>query len=102
MKTRLFFASTFMFLFNIIYSQTTVSNENRLSIPREVSLEERLEGTYEVIITNSKITEAFTTDLLNVIETKREESRDVVYVLSPYTSIRIFSRQKINSPEFKK
>ena len=101
MKLHLLITLMLMFTLNIAHSQINTNSGNEIDVTKKLSLEEELEGTYEVIITNSKIKEAFTTDLLNTIEAKREENRDIMYVMSQYTSIRIFSREKINSLEFK-
>jgi hypothetical protein len=46
--------------------------------------------------------EVFTTETLKEIEARRGEHQDVVYQVSQYTTIRIYSRSKINSPGFKK
>ena len=101
MKTRLFFASAFLFCLSTFYSQTNSAKEP-LNVPKEVSLEEKLSGTYEIIPNNFKVTEVFTTEMLQVIEAKREEHQDVIYKYSEYTTIRIYSRSKINAPGFRK
>lgn len=82
-------------------AQVSNNSSNELNSSKKLSLEEEMEGTYEIIITNSKIKDAFTIDILSTIEAKREQNLDIMYVVSEYTSIRIFSRDKINSPEFK-
>ncbi|MGZ3898985.1 MAG: hypothetical protein ACXVNO_07330 [Bacteroidia bacterium] len=102
MKRRLFFAPAFLLCLSISFSQTNTAKESLLNIPKEVSLEEKLAGTYEVIPNNFKVTEVFTTEMLQTIEAKREEHQDVVYKYSEYTTLRIYSRSKINSPDFKR
>lgn len=101
MKARLFFVSAMLFCAGVSYSQTTTSPSAQTSIPKEISLEERLQGTYEIIRENYKVQEVFTTEMLKTIEAKRLEHQDVVYKYSDYTTIRIYSRSKINSPDFK-
>lgn len=101
MKLRLSATLALLLLLNISYAQSPVNSEKKKEIPKELSLEEKMEGTYQIIITDSKITEAFTTDLLPIIESKRHDTEDVYYEISKYTTIRIYSRAKINSPEFK-
>lgn len=100
-KKHLFLLCISVFLIGKEVISQTNTNSTELNTSKKLSLEEEMEGTYEIIITNSKIKEAFTIDILNTIEAKREQNRDIMYVVSEYTSIRIFSRDKINSPEFK-
>ena len=83
------------------YSQININSGNEIDVTKKLSLEEELEGTYQMIANNSKVVEAFTTDLLKIIESKREDNRDVTYQVSQNTSVIIFSREKINSKEFK-
>lgn len=80
-----------------IFSQ---NNTTDLKNPPDLSLEQKLEGTYQIIIMDPKRQEVFTTDFLKIIEEKRENNRDVIYDYSPYTRFLIYSRSKINSPEF--
>jgi hypothetical protein len=103
MRTRLFATSAFLLFLTAGYSQNKSASEPSNVIPKEVSLEERLEGTYEIIPNKTtKIVEVFTTETLKEIEARRGEHQDVVYEVSQYTTIRIYSRSKINSPGFKK
>lgn len=101
MKIRLSATLAFLLLLNISYAQNPVNSEKKKEIPKELSLEEKMEGTYEIIPSNNKLQEAFTTEILKEIEAKREEHQDVIYNPSKNTSIRIYSRSKINSPQFK-
>lgn len=91
----------FMFTLNIAHSQTTNNSEIELNSSKKLSLEEEMEGTYQIVANDSKITEVFTTDIFKVIESKREDNRDVTFWAGKYTSIIVFSREKINSQEFK-
>jgi hypothetical protein len=103
MKTRLFAFAAFLMIGSAVYSQTSSQNNSKTGIPKEVSLEEKLEGTYEIIPNPStKIVEVFTTDILKEIEARREEHVDVIYEVSKLTTIRIYSRTKISSPGFRK
>lgn len=81
-------------------SQVTNNAVNELNSSKKLTLEQQLEGTYLVVANDNKVVEAFTTDLLQIIESKREDSRDVTYQASKNTSIIIYSREKINSQEF--
>jgi len=101
MKFPLIFILMFLFGFNIAFSQTTTNSENELNSSKKLSLEEEMEGTYQIVVNDSKITEVFTTDIFKVIESKREDNRDVTFWAGKYTSIIVFSREKINSQEFK-
>lgn len=93
MKIHLLITLILMFTLNVAYSQ--------INAAKEVSLEDKLEGTYQIIANDSKIVEVFSTDLLEIIESKREDNRDITYQASQNTSVIIFSRKKINSEEFK-
>lgn len=101
MKINLLITLTLMFTLNIAYSQVKANPVNKLNPAKEVSLEEKLEGTYQIISNDNKIVEVFSIDLLKIIEAKREDNRDVTYQASQNTSVIIFSREKINSKEFK-
>jgi len=57
-------------------------------------------GTYQFIISNRAKDEAFTKDVLILIESKRDQTKEVMLTLSPSTSIRIPSRTEINRREF--
>lgn len=59
------------------------------------------EGTFQFIVHNSKISPAFTTDVLVLIEEKRKTSEDVYYKLNEDVTIFIPSIQKIESEDFK-
>lgn len=91
-----FLTILFIFFINFGFSQNVTNKEEKPSL----TFEQRLEGTYEIIIMDPKKQEVFTTDFLKIIEEKREENRDVVYDVSPYTRFLIYSRAKINSPGF--
>ena len=59
--------------------------------------EQEMEGTYEIIRTNNKYEQVFTTELLAEIEKRRDDVKEVLYEVSPYVTIRIFPRSVINS-----
>lgn len=101
MRFHLLITLMFMFTLNIAHSQTTNNSEIELNSSKKLSLEEEMEGTYQIVANDSKITEVFTTDIFKVIESKREDNRDVTFWAGKYTSIIVFSREKINSQEFK-
>lgn len=86
----------FVLFANLVFSQ----NNNDKKEKSQLSLEQRLEGTYEIIIMDPKKQDVFTTDFLNIIEEKREENIDVVYDYSRYTRFVIYSKAKISSPGF--
>lgn len=83
-----------------VISQTN-TNSTELNTTKKLSLEEEMEGTFQIVINDSKVLDAFTTDILKTIEAMREDKRDVTYQATKNTSIIIFSRERINSNEFK-
>lgn len=101
MKIHLLITLMLMFALNIAYSQINTNSGNELNVTKKLSLEEELEGTYQMIPNDNKVVEVFTTDLLKIIESKREDNQDVTYQASQNTSVIIFSREKIKSREFK-
>lgn len=101
MKAQFFVTLALIFFANFLSSQTSHPPQSNSVTIKEPTLEEKMEGTYQIIITDNKIAEAFTTDILPIIESKRQDTEDVYYEISKYTTIRIYSRAKINSPEFK-
>jgi hypothetical protein len=84
----------------VSFAQVSNTATNDLGPTEQISFEKKIEGTYEIIILDPKIQEIFTYDFLKIIEEKREEDRDVIYDVSQYTRFLIYSRSKINSPEF--
>jgi hypothetical protein len=57
-------------------------------------------GTFQFISREGQPQEIFTSDVLKLIEEKREEDKEVVIVLSENTRVRILSRKTISSPNF--
>jgi hypothetical protein len=57
-------------------------------------------GTYQFIVYDSKITPAFTNNILYFIEKERKQSTDVVIPLSEHVNLFIPSKDKINSETF--
>lgn len=57
-------------------------------------------GTYQFIITNPKLSQAFTTEILYFIEKERKDTQDVVITISEYVELYIPSRNKIQSKDF--
>ena len=102
MKNILYPFITVMFLISInMKSQVNTDSLIKSNSVKKISLDEELDGTYQFVVNDSKITEVFTTDIFKVIESKREDNRDVTFWAGKYTSIIVFSREKINSQEFK-
>lgn len=58
-------------------------------------------GTFQFIISeNADHLEVFTDNILTLIEENRLENDENIVVLSPYTRVRILSRNQINKPGF--
>lgn len=57
-------------------------------------------GTFQFIIKKGQAQELFTTDVLLLIEEKREENREVMLTLSENTKVRILSKRDISSAGF--
>jgi hypothetical protein len=67
----------------------------------EKTLEERMAGTFQVIIEDSQNEIVFTTDILEEIEKRRDDNNEVIYQYSENISIRILPRSVINSSSFR-
>lgn len=91
-----FLSIVFVFFANFIFSQSTTTAQDNPNL----TFEKKIEGTYEIIILDPKITEVFTNDFMKIIEEKREDNKDVTYDVSRYTRFLIYSRARINSPGF--
>jgi len=105
MKKKLIIMASLSLFFNLSYGQANTSNLSKTTtsvnvLQQEKSLEERLEGTYQIIRDNSKIVEAFTIELLNEIEKRRDDNKEVYYEVSKKTTVKILPRSVINSPDF--
>ena len=59
------------------------------------------DGTYQIMVTDSKKQPVFTTDIIVEIEARRKDHEDVMYPVQEGVNIYIPSRDKINSPDFK-
>ena len=57
-------------------------------------------GTYQLLTTEPKMGEVFTTDLLVFIEAHRRPSETVQCQVGQVTWVRIFSYDEINDPDF--
>ena len=78
-----------------INDQTNSQGETKVK-----SLEERMEGTYMIINTSSKVTELLTTEVLLEIEKKRDDTKEIYYDYSKYIRIKILPRNIINASDF--
>ena len=64
------------------------------------SQNENLSGTYQLMTTNIKVQEVFTTDLLTTIEENRKEKETNVIKVGKYTWVKILSRETIQNSNF--
>ena len=64
------------------------------------SQNENLSGTYQLMTTNIKVQEVFTTDLLTTIEENRKEKETNIIKVGKYTWVKILSRETIQDPSF--
>ena len=58
------------------------------------------EGTFQLLSTNIKVSEVFTTELLYIIEDNRDADEVVMLKIADYTWARIFPLSTINDPNF--
>ena len=58
------------------------------------------EGTYQIMY-EGKREIVFTTEMMQEIENRRAQDQTVYWQMSPEVTIRIFSRDEIESPDFK-
>jgi hypothetical protein len=77
----------------------TATEENTI-IGNEKTLEERTAGTYVMIVTSDKLTSAITTETLQEIEKRRDETQEVIWVLNPFLTIKILAKSIISAPGF--
>lgn len=59
-----------------------------------------VEGTFQLMTTNQKVNEVFTTDIYSIIESNREINDVAIVKIGEYTWLRILSLNTINSPNF--
>ena len=57
-------------------------------------------GTYQLMTTNPKVPEVFTTDLREFIQEHRAAHHDVYLKIGQVTWVRIFSQARIDDPGF--
>ena len=57
-------------------------------------------GTFQLMTTNIKVQEVFTTDLLKTIEENRKENDTNIIKVGKYTWVKILSRETIQDPSF--
>ena len=55
-----------------------------------------LEGTFETIRNDDKLTPVFTTDILDAIEKARDENEIKYLTIGPNTTVKIFPRSTLN------
>lgn len=100
------FFSVVMFISQTCFAQNStivdkqVGNTSSTVLPNDTSINEAyMEGTYE-IISQSKVIELFTTETLKEIEKRRDDTKEILYELSQFTTIKIYPRSVINAPGF--
>ena len=59
-----------------------------------------VEGTFQLMTSNEKARQVFTTDIYSIVENNREINNDVAVKLDDYTWLRILYLNTINSPSF--
>ena len=64
------------------------------------SQNENLSGTYQLMTTNIKVQEVFTTDLLTTIKENRKEKETNIIKVGKYTWVKILSRETIQNSNF--
>ena len=64
------------------------------------SQNENLSGTYQLMTTNIKVQEVFTTDLLTTIKENRKEKEINIIKVGKYTWVKILSRETIQDSNF--
>ena len=64
------------------------------------SQNENLSGTYQLMTTNIKVQEVFTTDLLTTIKENRKEKEINIIKVGKYTWVKILSRETIQNSNF--
>ncbi|MGZ3904673.1 MAG: hypothetical protein ACXVC6_13310, partial [Bacteroidia bacterium] len=88
-KSGAFLCALLTGLLFLIFSATGLAQQNNNS--QKQLTEKDMAGTYE-IIPKGKIEEIFTTDIFQQIEKRRDDTKEVMYDVSPYTTIRILPR----------
>ena len=89
-------------LLNLCFLFLSFTGSAQLNTPSQKTLTEQdMAGTYEIIPKN-KIEEVFTTEIFQEIEKRRDDTKEVMYDVSPLTTIKILPRSVINSPSFVK
>ena len=81
------------------FRRGTVVKEE-VSIKDQLKIKEAQKGTYQFLCTNKDIVESYTNKTLEFIEENRLENEENIIQLSKYTSVRILSKQMINSSSF--
>ena len=75
-------------------SAQTSSNERQAThITRDT-----LQGSYEIIQNDNKLTQVFTTDILDAIEKARDDKEIKYLQLGPNTTVKIYPRSAMNIP----
>ena len=64
------------------------------------SQNENLSGTYQLMTTNIKVQEVFTSDLLTTIKENRKEKETNIIKVGKYTWVKILSRETIQNSNF--
>lgn len=77
----------------VVSAQTSSTNEKQSAYITK----DTLQGTYEIIQNDNKLTPVFTTDILNDIEKARDDHEIKYITIGPNTTVKIFPRSMVNS-----
>ena len=77
------------------------NNASNSAVAAKPAAVEAAPGTYQFIIKTTKATYAFTTETLRLIESKREQTKEVRIAINPQIDVRILPYAVINASAFK-
>jgi hypothetical protein len=86
--------------FSKIFAQESLKNDN---YSKEIELLNiKAEGTYQIQIIDSREMPSIPFDFVNIVESKRDSIKTVLYYLKPSIRVKILPYKTINSNQFKK
>lgn len=98
MKKALF---TFLFLFSLFSSNVFAQQDAKQETARLMDLLNKLEGSYQVQIVDSRELPAIPLSLMDTIVAKRDENITTYVWLKSNTRVKILSLKEIQSPNYK-